>query len=127
MSKILIVEDESKHMKYMHKAVSGEGKEITEVHDEDEALDRMENEQFDLVITDMSMKSENAGMKVLRGAMQLAAPPEVIMITAYDDIETGPDAMSEGAYRYLEKKPRGWPLKLGQVVENALSEKKTLQ
>ena len=120
MAKILIVEDELKHRKYMNKSVSGEGREIIEAKNEDEALALLKNERFDIIITDIRMKAEYGGMKVLRAAMQLSSPPYVIVITAYGDVETGPNAMSEGAFDYVEKRMR-WPRKLAQVVEKALS------
>jgi len=130
MVKILIVEDEDGHrdnmLEAVSKAVSGEGIEITVAHNEDEALalmkkTLMKKEQFDIIITDIRMKAENAGMIVLGAAMQSPSPPAVIMITAYGDVETGPNAMSEGAFDYVEKR-MGWTSKLTQVVEEALSE-----
>jgi len=120
MAKILIVEDEPKHRKYMNKAIAGEGREITEAKNEDEAL-AMELEYFDVIVSDIVMKAKDGGMKVLRAAMQSSSPPYVILITAFGDAETGPNAMSEGAFDYLEKGMQ-WPRKLAQVVDEALSE-----
>jgi two-component system response regulator PilR (NtrC family) len=87
-----------------------------------EALLHLDNEEFDVVISDMQMPG-GSGLDVLRATQQSSSEAPVIMITAFASTETAIAAMKEGAYDYITK-----PFKVDEiriVVEKAL-EKKSL-
>ena len=67
-----------------------------------EALSRIEDEEVDLVILDVTMPGMD-GMEALSSIMELPFPPEVIMLSATDSARLGIRAVKEGAYDYLAK------------------------
>jgi two-component system response regulator PilR (NtrC family) len=79
-----------------------EGYDVQVARDGQEALKRIQADQYDLVVTDIRMKPVD-GIEVLRGAK--AAQPEtvVILISAFATVETAVVAMKEGAYDYIPK------------------------
>jgi two-component system response regulator PilR (NtrC family) len=57
---------------------------------------------FDLVLTDLMMP-DGSGLDVLSHAKQRHEYTEVIVMTAYGDVETAIDAMKRGAYDFVTK------------------------
>jgi DNA-binding NtrC family response regulator len=67
-----------------------------------EAMERIKQETFDLVITDLKMPGMS-GMEILK-AIQLALPNlPVIFITGYTSVESAVEVMKEGAMDYIAK------------------------
>ncbi|MBI5970704.1 MAG: diguanylate cyclase [Deltaproteobacteria bacterium] len=67
-----------------------------------EAINRVENETVDIVITDLVMPDMN-GLDVIRNAKQINALIDVIVITGHGTIETAIEALKNGAYDYVRK------------------------
>ena len=74
-----------------------------------EAARLMQDVPPDAVLTDLRMAGED-GMSVLERALKLPQQPVCIMMTAYGDVDTAVQAMSRGAYWFLQK-----PVDLRQV------------
>ncbi|HHO48378.1 MAG TPA: sigma-54-dependent Fis family transcriptional regulator, partial [Desulfobacteraceae bacterium] len=70
--------------------------------DSREALRRMENDPFDLVITDLKMPHID-GIGVLERAKQINPEILVILVTGYGTIESAIEAMQKNAYDYIQK------------------------
>ncbi len=72
----------------------------------EEALKRIGEQTFEIVVTDLRMPGAIDGLGVLQ-AIKAAEPspmsPEVILVTAYATKETALSAMKQGAYDYLTK------------------------
>lgn len=69
-----------------------------------EAFKQVEQEHFDLVITDIRMpESKTAGMEVLKKVKSLSPDTDVIMMTGYGSIENAVEAIRLGAFDYVEK------------------------
>jgi two-component system, NtrC family, response regulator HydG len=100
--KILIVDDEPKLSKLLTQMLAGEGYAVERVGDGKQALERLEGERFDVVVTDLKMP-EVDGLTVLRAARRNSPATEVVVMTAYASVETAVDAMREGAADYLNK------------------------
>ncbi len=66
------------------------------------AMDLLERENFDALLTDFRLPSED-GMKLIARAKSLARPPVCILMTAYGSEELAVDAMKRGADDYLPK------------------------
>jgi DNA-binding NtrC family response regulator len=66
------------------------------------ALDLLESENFDVMLTDFKMPNED-GMKLIARAKSLAKPPVCILMTAYGSEELAVDAMKRGADDYIAK------------------------
>ncbi len=66
------------------------------------AMELLEREKFDVLLTDFRLPSED-GMKLIARAKSLARPPICILMTAYGSEELAVDAMKRGADDYIAK------------------------
>ncbi|MCX7168846.1 MAG: response regulator [Proteobacteria bacterium] len=82
-----------------------------------EALKKVEESPFDLVILDFMMPKMD-GMEVLRRVQQIQPGIKVIMVTGLDQAETAKRAKDLGVFAYLPKPFDPDDLKL--AVENAV-------
>jgi DNA-binding NtrC family response regulator len=101
--KILVVDDEATLREMLKKGLSQMGDFSVEVAKNGlEAIEKIEKDIFDLVLTDMKMP-EMDGMELLR--IIKGARPEVmvILMTAHGSIETAVEAMKMGANDYITK------------------------
>ena len=83
-----------------------------------EAQHYLENENIDLVITDLKMPGEINGLKLLEFVQKEFQFIPVIIITAFGTIENAVQAMKKGAYDYILK-----PIKIAELtplIEKAL-------
>ena len=71
-------------------------------NDSREALQLLEHNRIDMVITDLKMPHVS-GLEVLEQARRSNPSCVVIIITGYGSIESAIDAVKRGAYDYLEK------------------------
>ncbi len=113
---ILIAEDEKNIGDLLTELLAQEDRDITLVHNGLEAVERLRQKKFDLLITDLMMP-EVDGMEVLHEAKKLYPEIMVIIITGYASLETAIRAVKEGAYDYLRKPFRLEELKIS--VDNA--------
>ena len=118
--KILVVDDEIKMRRVLQMILQKEGYEIVTSKDGREALQKVEEENFDLVLTDMKMPGLS-GIDLLKKIRESDKEIPVIMITAYGTVETAVKAMKEGAYDYLLKPFEKDEMKI--IVANALKMK----
>lgn len=84
----------------------------------DEAVQLMELETFDVILTDLRMAGAS-GMSVIDQAMALPNRPICIMMTAYGDVDTAVEAMRRGAFDFQTK-----PITIGKLE---LTVKRALQ
>ena len=66
------------------------------------AMELLERENFDVLITDFRLPNED-GLKLITRAKSLARPPICILMTAYGSEELAVDAMKRGADDYIAK------------------------
>jgi two-component system response regulator AtoC len=66
------------------------------------AMDLLEREHFDVMLTDFRMPSED-GLKLIARAKSLPKPPVCILMTAYGSEEIAVEAMKRGADDYIAK------------------------
>mgnify|MGYP006275493841 FL=1 len=103
MEKLLLVDDDTAVVKIVEAMLADEDFEITKAFSGEEAVEKIREECFDLVITDMRM-SGITGMEVLKQAKEKDRHTQVIIMTGYGSIDNAVDAMKEdGAYDYLQK------------------------
>lgn len=116
-ARILVAEDEEGIRQGIAKALERDGHEVEVVADGLAALERLESDCFDLLITDVRMPKLD-GIELLRKAKTIDPDLIVILITAYGSIQDAVEAIRSGAYDYITK-----PIRLGElraVVEKAL-------
>lgn len=110
MPRILIVDDEPTILNLLNKILIGQGYDAVPASNGEKALQLLETEQFDLLISDINMTPIN-GMELLRKARSDWPDMGVIMLTAYGTVATAVEAMKEGAFDYITK-----PFKLDELV-----------
>jgi two-component system response regulator HydG len=100
--KILIAEDTDSMREAMAQILGKEGYQITAVADGREAVKLLQNQPFDLVITDYKMGELN-GMDVLKAVRSKSSNTEVLIITAFGTIELAVEMMKAGAWDFMTK------------------------
>lgn len=119
--KILVVDDEEGARELFYTILSDEGYDISLACSGEEALTLFKNSQYDLVITDIKMPVMD-GLQFLQEIRKLGSKIDVIMVTAYGEVETYLKAMSLGAAEYINKPIRIKELK--RIVHKVLTERK---
>lgn len=102
VDKILIVDDEIIMRSFLVEALTRKGIDAQAVESGEKAIKLLQDQSFDMVITDMKMGAVS-GMDVLRKAKELNPKTLVIVITAYGTVENAVEAMQLGAFHYLIK------------------------
>ena len=100
--RILIVDDERDMRELLEIMLRKEGYEPIGIPSAKLALDRLKNEEFDLVISDVRMPVMD-GVDFLKALREMNPEALVIMITAYASVETAIEAMKAGAHDYFIK------------------------
>jgi two-component system response regulator PilR (NtrC family) len=121
MSTILIVDDEQSMRDFLAIMLRKEGHEVVTVEDGNDAIKAIEEDIYDLVITDIKMPGID-GLQVLRSVKRISPNTLVIVITAYSSTEDAVLAMKQGALDYITKPFEIEKIKL--VIKNALDRKK---
>jgi len=103
MKKILIIDDEPEMLNSIRKILERRKEfDLEFLQDAREALQRIGREPFDLIISDLKMKSAS-GIDILDAARDKAPGTKVIIISGYGTIESSVEAMRKGAADFLEK------------------------
>jgi len=100
--RILIVDDQRNMRATLGILLRGAGYETDEAPDGETAIEKVKQESFDLVLTDLRMGRVD-GMEVLRKVREASPTTEVVVMTAYGTVESAVAAMRLGAYDYLQK------------------------
>ncbi len=102
-TKILVVDDEVSIREMIKKGLSQMGEfNVETAQNGVEAIEKIEKEIFDLVLTDLKMP-EMDGLELLRNIKGTRPEVMVILMTAYGSIETAVEAMKMGANDYITK------------------------
>lgn len=115
--KLLIVDDEKNIREGLQKALTLDGYDVMLASDGREALDRIEEGDIDLVITDLKMP-RLSGEELMKDALENYPYLPIIILTGHGTIENAVEAMRNGAYDFITK-----PLnidKLSLIVKRAL-------
>ena len=99
---ILIVDDEDIVRKSCVRILSPEGYTLETAKNAGDALKKLNNKTFDLVLTDLVMP-DVTGIDLLKKIKEEWPETEVIIITGYGTVKTAVDALKYGAYDYIEK------------------------
>jgi len=121
---ILIVDDEEIVVRSCQRILSGEEFNIEVASNGLEGLEKINEQDFDLVILDIMMPKMN-GIEVLQRVKETHPDIDVIMITGLNEIDTAVKAMKLGAFDYLPK-PFD-PEELELVVNRAFEHRQLLQ
>lgn len=99
--KILIVEDEKQIARFLQLELMHEGYEVETVYDGREGLEKIRNNEYNLIILDVMLPSLN-GMEVCRRVRAFSEVP-IIMLTAKDSVIDKVTGLDIGADDYMTK------------------------
>ena len=123
-ARILIVDDEEIVIRSCMRILAGDEFQVESVQDGREALQKIEENPYDVIILDIMMPNID-GLEVLRRVKETHPNVDVIMITGLSQIDTAVQAMKLGAFDYISKPFEPDELKL--VVQRALERRRLLQ
>lgn len=108
---ILILDDEPIVGKRLKPSLEKKGYEVESFTSSKEALERIEERSFDIVVTDLKMEGMD-GMQFLTLVKEKYPDIEVIVITGFATMATARESYNKGVFDFLAK-----PFKLGEIVE----------
>jgi DNA-binding NtrC family response regulator len=100
--KVLVVDDEPVVANSVRRTLSRRGYVVEEAFSGNEALNRILNEMYDLVLLDMRMPDSN-GLELLPTIKKHRPALPVVMVTGYASIDTAVEAIQRGAADYVAK------------------------
>ena len=122
--KILVVDDEEKMCESLKTLLSGVGYEVTTVQEGEKAIQKINQDNFDLVITDIKMPRLD-GLDILKAARTKDQEALVILMTGFASLDSAVNAINQGAYDYLMKPIEFPELKL--TVRRGLEKRRDAQ
>jgi DNA-binding NtrC family response regulator len=102
MEKILLIDDDEGLIHFLGRFFERKGYEVSACLSGTTAIEKIENESFDLILLDYKMPDLN-GIDILIKIKKSQVKTPVIIMTAYGTTELTIQAMKHGAYDYLVK------------------------
>ena len=99
---ILVVDDEKDICMALKILLTKEGYNVEECYNGEQAIERMRQKNFDIIVTDIRMEKMD-GFEVLREAQKTSPETSVIMMTAFASVGSAVEAMRAGASDYITK------------------------
>ncbi len=121
--KILIVDDEPDICRALEFLLKREEYNVSSIHSGEDAIDKLNKESFDIVLTDLKMGKVD-GMTVLEKAKEISPDTTVIMMTAFASVESAVEAMKRGAADYIVKPFLNEEIKL--TIRKVIEQKKLI-
>lgn len=140
-SKILVVDDDISFCVMLKTFLEKKGFAVTNVFSAKEAETALENDSFDIVLTDIRLPDKD-GIELLKLIKSKSFSTQVILMTGYTEIRTAVNAIKLGAFDYVGKpinpdeilhtinqalSKKGMPQTAAAVTDAAVKEKKKLQ
>ncbi len=104
MPNILLVDDEKAIRKTLKEILEYEKYKVDEAEDGPSALEKIQNNQYDVVLLDIKMPKMD-GLEVLEKAREVSPDTSYIMISGHGNIETAVEATKKGAFDFISKPP----------------------
>ena len=108
---ILILDDEPIVSKRLKPSLEKKGYEVEAFTRSSDALQRIRERQFNIVVTDLKMEGVD-GMQFLTEVKEKYPDTEVIVITGFATMATAKESFNKGVFDFLAK-----PFKLGEIAE----------
>jgi two-component system NtrC family response regulator len=121
---ILVVEDDESLRRVMQVQLEKAGHKTAIAGDVPQALEILQRERQDLVISDLNLPG-SSGLDLLRRIRAEYPETTTIIVTAYGTVTTAVDAMKAGAYDYLMKPVH--PYELKTLVDRALENQRLIE
>ncbi|HEY7304965.1 MAG TPA: sigma-54 dependent transcriptional regulator [Bryobacteraceae bacterium] len=118
---VLVVEDDESLRRVMQVQLEKEGYKTAVAGDVPQALEVLQQEKQDVVISDLNLPG-SSGLELLKRIRVEYPETTTIIVTAYATVTTAVDAMKAGAYDYLTKPVQ--PYELNALVARALEKQR---
>jgi two-component system, NtrC family, response regulator PilR len=102
MANLLIVDDELGMRQFLTHLLQREGHEVRVAENGREAITRLQEQKADLILSDVRMP-DMSGIDLLRSVREFQPEVEVIMMTAFANVDTAREAFLLGAYDFVQK------------------------
>jgi CheY-like chemotaxis protein len=99
---VMVVDDEPIVGKRLKPALTKYGYDVEVFDNPVKAIDRFDEKEFDVVVTDLRMENLN-GIEVLEHVRAKSAKTKVIFITGYATVENAREALVKGAFDFIAK------------------------
>jgi DNA-binding response OmpR family regulator len=120
----LVVDDEEKIRFFLKETLQRAGHTVVTASSGEEALDRLRETPFDLIMLDLRLGGRIDGLRVLEAVRWRWPETVVIILTGYGSLESAMAAIREGVDGYLLKPVE--PQEVRQVVREALERRERL-
>lgn len=111
VAKVLILDDEPVVGERLKASLEHAGFYVEAFSTSHEALDRLNQERFDILVTDLKMSGPD-GLDVLRTAKNKFPKIKPVVITGFATKDTAEEALATGAVAFIAK-----PFKMSQLRE----------
>jgi DNA-binding NtrC family response regulator len=102
IGRILVVDDNARARQSIVDVLKAAGHEVVASVSAIEALKIVENNTFDVIVTDLQMPGMD-GLAFIRTLSQRKVESQIVMITAFASVTSAVEAMRHGAFDYIEK------------------------
>ena len=110
-TRVLILDDEPIVCKRLKPAFQKAGYDVETFTDSSQAMTRVEQVHFDVVITDLKMEGVD-GMQFLSHVKEVLPAAGVVVITGFATMETAKESFHKGAFDFVAK-----PFKMSDILE----------
>jgi CheY-like chemotaxis protein len=83
MTRVLLVDDDSSILQLFCTVLEMNGFEVVTATSAAEAMSSLEEQSFEMIITDLRMENPTAGFDVVRAAQNLSPRPIIVIVTAF--------------------------------------------
>ncbi|MCD4740984.1 MAG: response regulator, partial [Desulfobacteraceae bacterium] len=109
MARILVIDDEPSILESLNMFLTEKGFEVVTAETGAKGLEIFSQKVFQIVIMDIRLPDFN-GLDILQTMLEKKKSSKIIMITAFQDMDTTIVAMKRGAFDYIHK-----PLDVGKI------------
>jgi DNA-binding NtrC family response regulator len=121
MARILVVDDDKATCELLEELLAVQGHDVEKVTKPEKAVDLLERERFDLLLSDINLEARLDGLDLLRVAKPKGV--DTILLSGFGTLETAIEAVKEGAFDFLSKPWNNEELKA--LVNRALAKRST--
>jgi len=103
MAEILVVEDDATMRHMLRRILEAEGLEVVLAGSSQDALQEMQDREFDLIVTDYDLRSEHTGLSLMEYVRRKTRRPPVILISGKLNRDLEKKARALGAFSVFRK------------------------